>query len=93
MLASVSEGATRQTLIELMNVLNVKDNTVLADAFDQIFKALVVEGGKQQTIELTVLQALFYNQSQPVGRVYEQLIRNKYHAESYPFDSTQPKKA
>lgn len=93
LLASISEGASYQTLTELKNLLHINDATILADAFDQIFRALVVEGSKQQTIELTVFQALFYNQSQQVNRDYEQLIRNKYHAEMYPFDSNQPVKA
>lgn len=90
LLLTISEGAQFQTLNQLLNLLNINDISRVSDAFDQIYKGLVIEGGKQQTVELKVFQAMFYNRSQQVNPEYEQLIRNKYHAETYSFDGNNP---
>lgn len=93
LLATISAGADGQTLAELKRIINVDDIPTLTAAYDHIFDELVVKGSQSDTIDLSVFQGLFFNQSQAVGVEYSQTIKDNYHVESFPFDSTKPGEA
>lgn len=91
LLACISEGASLGTLTELKNVMSIRDASVLGEAYDKIYRALVIEGSKADTVDLKVFQGLFINKSLSVEQSFTNVIRDKYHAEKEPFDSSQPK--
>lgn len=75
LLALLSEGAEGETLQEILNVMNVQDQTRIRNNFKEMQQTTNVNSS---TLEVSSAQFMFTNKNQPVQPAFEQIINNFY---------------